>query len=77
MKKSVVGVTIFILLIGYMGWELASTDVDPQPSSLRVREAVQPALAASPPSNNSDDHPTVKGDGTCPSAGTCHRIGIT
>ncbi|MBE7494613.1 MAG: hypothetical protein HS117_06690 [Verrucomicrobiaceae bacterium] len=68
MKKITVGLAIFMLLIGYIGWELASTDVAPSSNMWRAREAVQPTQTASEGADITDGDLTAGNKGSIPNA---------
>jgi|GEM_PF-2627355 len=68
MKKTIVGLAIFMLLIVYIGWELASTDVAPSSNTWRAREAVQPSLTVSEGADITDGHLTAGNKGSIPNA---------
>jgi hypothetical protein len=59
MRKRIIGAAIFILLIGYFGWEMTFTGVAPSTEAKEQREPVQHTQTFSARANITDDQSTA------------------
>jgi hypothetical protein len=66
MKKKVFGLAILMLLIGYIGWEMAATDETPSSSSWAADEAAQPTETVLGDSDITDGHLIAQNDALTP-----------